>query len=198
MASFIKLNPTSGTGDGEIAVSADAYEGRVARTGSFNVTGGGITRTVAVTQAAKAEFVTFDTATYSAAKTGGNVTISGRTNSSKLTFTLASGITVTIPTNYTAGGASCANGAAIANDPGASGPVAFSVVIAVPSNPTTAARSAVIKVTAAGAQTAQTTINQAAGDAVLTATPTTINLTQAGAGGKVTIVANIPWTAAVV
>lgn len=67
---------------------------------------------VDVTQAGKPEFVTFEN--ISVGKSGGTVSISGVSNSSKLTFSLGSGdIEFSLPSSYLAAGSSTANGYAI-------------------------------------------------------------------------------------
>ena len=49
---WISLSPTSGSNNGSFAVNATANTGTAARSGTVTVTGGGITRTIAVTQSA--------------------------------------------------------------------------------------------------------------------------------------------------
>ena len=49
---WITASPTGGTNNGSFTVSATANTGTAARTGTVTVTGGGLTRTIAVTQAA--------------------------------------------------------------------------------------------------------------------------------------------------
>jgi mannan endo-1,4-beta-mannosidase len=49
---WITASPTSGTSNGSFTVSVTANTGTAARTGTVTVTGGGFTRTIAVTQAA--------------------------------------------------------------------------------------------------------------------------------------------------
>ena len=49
---WITASPTSGANNGSFTVSATANTGTAARTGTVTVTGGGLTRTIAVTQAA--------------------------------------------------------------------------------------------------------------------------------------------------
>ena len=72
-----------------------------------------------VIQAGKPETTTIQS-TATATKTGGTVTISGTSNSSKLTFTLGTGdLAITLPATYTAAGSTVTNGAAITGDPGA-------------------------------------------------------------------------------
>ena len=104
--SWLKLNPSTGSGNGTIANSADAHTGRTARTGTVTVTGVGVSTpsTYKVTQSPKSEFAAFDNGSeMSAPKTAGTVTVEGKTNSSKLTFAWAGSVTdVTLPAKYSA------------------------------------------------------------------------------------------------
>lgn len=99
--SWLKLNPSTGSGNGTIANSSDAHTGRTARTGTVTVTGVGVSTpsTYNVTQTPKSEFASFDNGSeMSAPKTAGTVTVEGKSNSSKLTFAWAgSVIDVTLP-----------------------------------------------------------------------------------------------------
>jgi hypothetical protein len=150
-----------------------------------------ITRTV--TQEAKAEFVTVDNV--SVAKGGGNVTVTGKSNATKLKFVLGTGAVVaSLPANYSAGGASTANDVAISGDPGATAEYAFSITLTAAANGTTAARTQALTVTATGGQSAQATISQAAGDPTLSISPDAITLTAAGTAVAVTVTSNTNWS----
>ena len=135
---WLTTTPSTGSGNGTISNSASPHTGRVARTGTVTVTGTGVTNPVTyqVSQSPKAEFVEFDNgASMSAPKAGGTVTVTGKSNSSKLTFSWAGQvIDVNIPTNYTAGGASASNGAAISGDPGATAQFNFSIALTFPAS----------------------------------------------------------------
>ena len=88
-------------------------------------TNGGAKKALVVNQAAAAEVVRSDSPNASVQKTGGNVTITGKSNSTKLTFAVTPAeenrLTLQLPANYTAAGKTTANGAVIADDPGAAG-----------------------------------------------------------------------------
>jgi len=131
-----------------------------------------------VTQAGKPEFVTMQ-ASASIDKVGGTVTITGTTNSSKLTFSLASGGTLdlTLPTTYTANSVSTNNGDAISGDPGATQEFPFSIQFAsVSANPDVTAKSCQLIVTDDAGHTATCTITQAAGDPTLSVSPASVTL----------------------
>lgn len=213
--SWLNLNPGSGAGNGTIAVGAQVHTGRVARQGSFTVTGAGVAApvTVSVTQSAKTEFVSFDSgATHAVAKAGGSVTITGKTNSSKLTFSWLpvdatdkdgnkvdpeSGINypeVTLPAKYSADGVQTNNAAAITDDPGAVAEFAFSITLSFPANGTMDDVYRTLKVTANGGQSAQVQTIQAAASASLQVSPTEVTIPAAGTPVSVTVTANTTWT----
>lgn len=146
-----------------------------------------------VTQAGRTEFVTVSDV--SAPKGGGNVTITGKSNSSKLNFALGAGdITVTLPASYSAGGATTTNNTAITGDPGASAEFSFSITIEIPKNTTVATKSRKITVTAAGGQIATANISQAAGDPTLSVTPATVTLDAEGTAVAVSVTSNTNWS----
>lgn len=197
---WLKLSPTSGSGNGSISNSADAHTGRVARTGVVSVQGAGIAApsTYNVQQTAKAEFVSFDNGSeMSAPKSGGTLTVTGMSNSSKLTFTVVEGgeFAIELPEKYAVAGVQTDNGVAISGDPGADAEFAFSIELDIPANLTINERTTSILVTANGAQTAQIAIVQAAGDPTLSLDKTDITIPQAGTPAvTVTVTANCPWT----
>lgn len=132
----------------------------------------------AVTQAGKPEFVMMQ-ATAAVDKTGGTLTISGTTNSSKLTFSLASGgtLVLTLPSTYNANSVATSNGAAIAGDPGATQEFPFSIQFTgIGTNPDITAKTCQLIVTDDAGNTATCTITQAAGDATLEVSPASVQL----------------------
>ena len=198
-AAWLTLDPASGSGNGVIQNTATVHTGRVVRTTTVTVTGTGVAQpvTYAVNQKAKAEFASFnDGAEMSAPKTGGAVTVQGKSNSAKLTFAWVGTVEdVTIPESYQANGAPATNAQAIAGDPGATAEYDFSLQLNLPENETVEEVSRVLKVTAEGGQEAQITIKQAAGDAFITVEPTEITLEADGAAVSVTVTSNTQWTA---
>lgn len=107
--------------------------------------------------------------TASSGKTGGTVTITGTSNSSKLTFSLGTGtLPLTLPTSYTAAGISTNNGAAITGDPGATQEYTFSIAFTVPANTDIDSKSRQIIVTDNAGNAYTCTLTLAAGDAYLT------------------------------
>ena len=197
---FVTVDPVSGSGDQAVSISGDKYTGRLERTANLIVvTNGGVQKALVVNQAAAAESVTSDSPTATVAKTGGNVTITGKSNSTKLTFAATpaeeNGLTLQLPENYTAAGKQTANGAAIADDPGATGEFVWSITISdVPANVSIEELVATLSVTAAGGQKAQVTITQAAGDSTLEIDKETINLDVNGSAQTVNVTSNDEWT----
>lgn len=197
---FVTVNPVSGSGDQAVSISGDKYTGRLERTANLIVvTNGGVQKALVVNQAAAAESVTSDRPTATVAKTGGNVTITGKSNSTKLTFAATpakeNGLTLQLPENYTAAGKRTANGAIIADDPGATGEFVWSITISnVPANVSIEELVAMLSVTAAGGQKAQVTITQAAGDSTLEIDKKTINLDVNGSAQTVNVTSNDEWT----
>lgn len=179
-ANWLSPSKTSGSGNDTVNVTAASDNtGRSARTTNMTFKAANCDDVVRqVTQAGKPEFVNIQ-GTAAIDKTGGTITISGTTNSKKLTFSLASGgtLVLTLPSNYTANSVSTANGAAISGDPGASAEFPFSIQFAnVGANPTITAKSVQLIVTDDGGHTATCTITQAAGDPTLSVSPESVTL----------------------
>lgn len=150
-------------------------------------------KTVAVTQQGKPAYV--DAQDNAAAEKGGqNVTISGKSNAAKLTFSLGSGtLEVTLPANYTAGGVQTNNGAAITGDPGASAEYDFSIVIAVPENTSIGELTRQIIVSDGEGHTDTCLLTQTAGDAMLVVSKNAIELSYTGEAVSFDITSNTSW-----
>lgn len=94
-----------------------------------------------------------------------------------------------------AAGKTTANGAVIADDPGAAGEFVWSITISdVPANVTIDELTATLKVTAAGGQTANVTVTQAAGDSTIELDKEIINLDVNGTQQTVNVTSNDSWT----
>lgn len=203
MAYSAWLNPskTSGSGNDTVNVSAlSDHTGRVARSTVMTFKGSNVSDVpVTVNQAGKPEFVTLQS-TAAVTKNGGTLTISGTSNSSKLAFSLGSGATLalTIPSQYTANSVATNNGAAIAGDPGAGAEFPFSITFTgIPENTTIDDLVAQLIVTDNAGHEATCTITQAAGDATLSVSPTTVNLDwnaySEGTSASVAVTSNTSW-----
>lgn len=196
-ASWVAPNKTSGNGNDTVSWTGQSHTGRSARQTTATFSASGVeSKTLTIIQAGATEFVTIeDTATVS--QNGGTLTITGTSNSSKLTFSLTgnNGIGLVLPSSYTANSVSTNNGAAITGDPGAAQQYAFSITFTgIGENTSVSALTSQLTVTANGSQTSTCDITQAAGEAYLTISPTTINLTAAGTAVNVTVTSNTSWT----
>lgn len=197
---FVTFNPGSGDGDQVVTVSGEKYEGRVRRTQQveFSAESGGVKKTATINQTAAAEFVKIDP-TASVGRGGGTVTINGTSNSTKLTFSLTPDethpLTLEIPASYQAAGKATSNGAIIADDPGAIGVFAFSIVFSgIAANTNINDLVNTLKVTASSGQTANTVITQAAASPFLEIDKDVINLDANGTPQTINVNANIRWT----
>ena len=197
-ASWVTPNKTSGSGNDTVSWTGSAHTGRSSRTTTATFSASGVeSKTLTIIQAGKTEFVDLDN-TATVAKTGGTVTISGTSNSSKLTFSLTGtdNIGLTLPSSYTANSVSTNNGASITGDPGATAQYSFSITFTnIGANGSVSDLTAQLTVTDNAGHTDTCTITQAAGDATLSISPTTINLTAAGvADNSVTVTSNTSWS----
>ena len=201
-ASWLVPSKTSGSGNDTVNVTAGADNtGRNARSTNMTFKAANCEDVVRqVTQAGKPEFVSIQ-ASAAIDKTGGTITITGTTNSSKLTFSLASGGTLdlTPPSTYLANSVSTNNGASISGDPGASQEFPFSIQFAnVGANPTITAKSVQLIVTDDAGNTATCTITQAAGDPVLSVSPASVQLDwnayTEGTSASFSVTSNTNWS----
>lgn len=196
-SSWLTPSKTSGSGNDTVNVSANANNtGRNSRSTTITFSAANcedVTRTVV--QAGKAETTVIQT-TATATKAGGTVTITGTSNSSKLTFSLGTGdLSITLPTKYTAAGVLTNNGAEISGDPGASQEFSFSIAFTVGENTTISSKSKQIVVTDNAGNAATCTLTQAAGDAYLTVTPTSVEIPwDASESKSFTVSSNTNWT----
>lgn len=196
-SSWLTPSKLSGSGNDTVNVSANANNtGRNSRSTTITFSAANcedVARTVV--QAGKAETTTMQS-TATATKAGGTVTITGTSNSSKLTFSLGTGdLSITLPAKYTAAGVQTNNGAAISGDPGATQEFAFSIAFTVGENTTTSSKSKQIIVTDNAGNTATCTLTQAAGDAYLTVSPASVEIPwDASESKSFTISSNTNWT----
>lgn len=196
-ASWVEPNKTSGSGNDTVSWTGQVHTGRNSRQTTATFAASGVeSKTLTIIQSGKTEFVELaDSA--SVAKAGGTVTIQGTSNSSKLTFTLTgtNGIGLVLPTTYTANSVSTNNGAAITGDPGATQQYTFSITFSnIGANSTVNAKVSQLTVTDNAGNTDTCEITQAAGDAYLTISPTTITIPAAGTAQSVSVSSNTSWS----
>ena len=196
-ANWVKVDPSQGSGNATVNVSSNTeHTGRVARTTVLTWKAANVADIQrSVNQAGKPEFVDIADAA-SADKAGKVVTISGVSNSKKLTFSFGTGdlTDITLPANYTANSMSVANGAEINGDPGASAEYNFSISISVPANGDIVSKSRQIIVTDEAGNRDVCTLTSAAGDAYVTVQEGIIELDYLGTPVPWTVESNTTWT----
>ena len=195
-ANWLKVDPSQGSGDATVKVSSIAeHSGRKARTTTLTWVAANVSNVVRnVSQAGKPEYVTMESSA-SADKEGKIVTIIGKSNSAKLTFSFGSGdLELNLPVSYTANSVVTSNGAAISGDPGATAEYDFSIPILIPANPDITEKSRQLIVTNEAGTTAICTIRSAAGDAYVTVQEGTIELDYLGTAVSWSVESNTTWT----
>ena len=203
-ASWLKKDKTSGSGNSTVQFwTEQPYYGRVARSATqvtFSADSGTstLTQVVTVTQKARPEYIDMD-ATKTVAKSGGTITISGVSNTSKITFSLLTvegyeSIGLTAPVSYNVGGTSVGNGAEIAGDPGATDKFNFSVQFTVPENTSINEKRQQLKAVDNAGNIKYCLISQGAGEATLTVSPLTVEIDAEGTHVSVSVISNTSWT----
>lgn len=205
-AAWLTVNPASGNGNSTVQNTGTVHTGREQRETTVTGVAVGVSpnKTYKVIQKGKPEFVSFTNgAETTVGKEGGTLTITGKTNSSKLNFELvnletravvAGGLKLTLPSKYTAGGVETTNNVDITGDPGAQQEFEFSITFTgIAANTTIDELTAAMKVTTAGGQSAQIQIKQSSGDPVFSFGKETITLEASGAAVSQTIVSNTSW-----
>lgn len=195
-ANWVNVNPSSGSGNANVNVSSNApHTGRTARTTTLTWKAANVTDVVrTVNQAGKPEYVDID-ASAASDKAGKVVTISGVSNSAKLTFSLGTGnLDISLPSSYTANSVTTNNGANISGDPGASAEYNFSIKITVPANESTTSQTRQIIVEDGAGNRDICLLTLAAGDAYITIANTVIELDWQGTAVTVAVESNTSWT----
>lgn len=205
-AAWLTVRPASGNGNATVQNIGTVHTGRKQRETTVTGVAVGVSpnKTYKVIQKGKPEFVSFTNgAETTVGKAGGTLTITGKTNSSKLHFELVDlgtrvvvegGLKLTLPSKYTAGGVETTNNVAITGDPGAQQEFEFSITFTgIAANTTINELTAAMKVTTAGGQLAQIQIKQSAGDPVFSFGKEPITLEASGAAVSQTIVSNTSW-----
>ena len=196
-ANWLKVDPSQGSGNATVNVSSTVeHTGRKARTSTLTWKAANVQDVVRnVSQAGKPEYVDIADAA-SADKAGKVVTISGVSNSAKLTFSFGTGdlTNITLPSTYIANSVSTTNGSAISGDPGALAEYNFSISITVPANNETSAKSRQVIVTDEAGNRDVCTLTSAAGDAYVTVQSGTIELDYKGTPVPWSVESNTSWT----
>lgn len=197
----IVVSPSKGSGDTTLQVKAEiANRGnRVVQLASFEVEGTGVAtkKQFVASHIPAAEFIEFDNKNPAVDKGGGTITLTGKSNSQKITFSKASGDIIEADLaaiKFTANGAGATSGTNISGDPGAKAKYSFSLALTAAANETIEARTQQIIATANGGQKATATLKQTAGDPFIEVAPTNIDVPQDGSSVQVTVDTNTTFT----
>lgn len=197
----IVVNPSTGSGDTTLQVKAEiANRGnRVAQIATFQVEGAGVAakKQFVAKHLPATEFIQFDNTSPAVDKDGGTITLTGKSNSQKITFSKGTGKIIEAnlaAIKFTANGAAAVSGTDISGDPGAKAKYSFSLTLTAVANETIEARTQQIVATASGGQKATVTLNQTAGDPFIEVIPTSIDVPQNGSAVQVTVDTNTTFT----
>ena len=197
----VVVSPSTGSGDTTLQVKAEiANRGnRVVQIASFEVEGAGVTekKQFVAKHLPADEFIEFDNNSPAVDKGGGTVTLTGKSNSSKITFSKGTGDIIganIAAIRFTANGVGAISGTAISGDPGAKAKYSFSLTLTAAANGTIEARTQQIVATASGGQKATTTLKQTAGDPFIEVAPIKIDVPQDGSAAQVTVDTNTTFT----
>lgn len=197
----VVVSPSTGSGDTTLQVKAEiANRGnRVVQLASFEVEGAGVVmKKQFVAQHLPAdEFIEFDNKSPAVDKGGGTITLTGKSNSQKITFSTGSGPIIKADISaikFTVNGAEATSGTNISGDPGAKAKYSFRLTLTAAANETIESRTQQIIAKANGGQKATVTLNQTAGDPFIEVTPTKIDVPQDGSAAQVTVDTNTTFT----
>lgn len=197
----VVVSPSTGSGDTTLQVKAETANrgNRVAQIATFEVEGTGVSekKQFVAKHLPANEFIDFDNKKPAVDKGGGIITLTGKSNSQKITFSKGTGAIIganIAAIKFTANGAEATSGTAITGDPGAKAKYSFSLTLTAAANETIQARTQQIIATANGGQKATTTLNQTAGDPFIEVTPTSIDVPQDGTAVQVTVDTNTTFT----
>lgn len=197
----IVVNPSTGSGDTTLQVKAETVNrgNRVVQLASFEVEGTGVSvkKQFVANHLPAVEFIEFDNKKPAVDKGGGTVTLTGKSNSQKITFSKGTGAIISADIasiKFTANGVESTSGIAISGDPGAKAKYNFSLTLTAAANETIEARTQQIIAMASGGQKATATLNQTAGDPFIEVAPTSIDVPQDGSAVQVTVDTNTTFT----
>lgn len=197
----VVVSPSTGSGDTTLQVKAETVNrgNRVVQLASFEVEGTGVAtkKQFVANHLPAAEFIEFDNKNPAVDKGGGTLTLTGKSNSPKITFSKGTGkiISANITAiKFTVNGAEATSGTNISGDPGAKAKYSFSLTLTAAVNETIESRTQQIIATANGGQKATATLNQTAGDPFIEVAPTKIDVPQDGSAAQVTVDTNTTFT----
>lgn len=197
----IVVSPSTGSGDTTLQVKAEVANrgNRLTQTATFEVEGIGVSekKQFVANHLPADEFIEFDNTSPAVDKMGGTVTLIGKSNTTKITFSKSAGDIISADISaisFTANGSSAKSGTAITGDPGAKAKYNFSVTLTAAANETIKTRTQQIIAIAAGGQKATATLNQTAGDPFIEVTPIEVDVPQSGSAVQVTVDTNTTFT----
>ena len=200
-ASWCKVSPASGSGNGTVQISADPHTGREDRTTTVtaqNSSGDKPSATVAVTQEAAAAKFVVTAKTVTVAAGGGQAKIPGTANVAAIQFidgnTGDSTPTLKVNSSAVAGWNGDTNDE-VTGDPGAAAEYPFEISVDIPANETPAAKT--FTCTLVGEETGEEveiTINQGAGESTISVEPTEVTILATGEAVEVSLKSNDSWT----
>lgn len=186
---WITLSSFEGTGNSQVNVIAPSYKGRKGRSCSITVAVEELSEEVAIQQEGS---TIWDVTTQSLAfvKTGEPKKFTGNTNLAAITFTVDSDASAWLTVGkLVVNEAQYNSGVNINGDPGADDIYAFEITFTAAANETVSARTGHIIVNGQ-----KYTVTQAAGDAILSVSPTSLTFAAAGGTKQITIASNTAWT----
>lgn len=197
----VVVNPSTGSGDTTLQVKAETPNrgNRVVQTATFEVEGAGVDvkKQFVASHLPADEFIEFDNKSPAVDKGGGTITLTGKSNSQKITFSKGTGAIIGADISaikFTVNGAEATSGTNISGDPGAKAKYSFRLTLTAAGNETIEARTQQIIAKANGSQKATVTLNQTAGDPFIEVAPTEIDVPQDGSVVQVTVDTNTSFT----
>ena len=197
----VVVSPSKGSGDTTLQVKAETVNrgNRVVQLAAFEVEGAGVAvkKQFVANHLPADEFIEFDNKSPAVDKGGGTITLTGKSNSEKITFSKGTGGIISAnltAIKFTANGATATSGTAISGDPGAKAKYSFSLTLTAAGNETIEARTQQIIAAASGGQKAAVTLKQTAGDPFIEVAPTKIDVAQDGSASQVTVDTNTTFT----
>ena len=197
----VVVSPSTGSGDTTLQVKAETANrgNRVVQLASFEVEGAGVAtkKQFVASHLPADEFIEFDNNSPAVDKGGGTITLTGKSNSQKITFSKGTGSIIKADIaaiKFTANGAEATSGINISGDPGAKAKYSFRLTLTAAANETIESRTQQIIAKANGGQKATVTLNQTAGDPFIEVAPTKIDVPQDGSAAQVTVDTNTTFT----
>lgn len=196
IAGWAHLDKKTGTGNGTVQVTVDAYFGRNARNTAIQVaTKGGVSKSVSVVQSGKAIYITKESDPNVGAEAT-TATVKFKTNVAKFKLGIGNSGTVgSVKVNNVdvpeAGGIYTPAG-----DPGASGEYVVTVVVNFAANGSIQNKQYTVKASDSvnTEVSATATITQSAADSKLTVSPEQLTFEATGGSKTITITSNDSWT----